>query len=63
LLRDAAYQLQPPEARAVLHECALRSMEHVADGRSSMLDHPLPQAKRPMSSHPTPPKTGPVNGR
>lgn len=38
LLRDAAYQLQPPEARAALHECALRSMEHVADGRNAMLD-------------------------
>lgn len=38
LLRDAAYQLQPPEARGLLHEHALRAMEHVADGRHAMLD-------------------------
>lgn len=43
LLRDAAYQLQPPEARAALHEYALQAMEQVADGRKLLLDQFAPE--------------------
>jgi tetratricopeptide (TPR) repeat protein len=54
LLRDAAYSLQVPSERAVLHELALELIEQVLGGRAPT-PTPLDQADDPPRDHPTDP--------